>query len=84
MSFKVYDYRCEACGSFEEDKFVRASEADDQTCLCGAKLTKLVCAPRLDIAGMAAAGCPGAYETVGNQLEKRHRSVDQHHRKASR
>lgn len=81
MSFKVFDYRCESCGAVEE-KFVRSSEQDDQMCDCGEPMKRLIAAPKLDIVGMAAAGCPGAYETVGNNLERQHRTVDQHHRKA--
>lgn len=83
MSFKVYDYRCYGCGTVVEDRFVRSSEADDQYCECGAKLTRLLSAPRLDISGMAKAGCPGAVESIDNALEKKHRAVDQMHRKGT-
>ena len=85
MSFKVYDYRCTACGEVDENRFVLSSEADDQTCeSCSGEAIRLISAPRLDIAGMAKAGCPGAYETVGDRITKSHRSVDQHHRKGGR
>lgn len=84
MSFKVFDYRCPECGVLE-DYFVRSSEADNQICPdCGSSMVRLVAAPKLDIEGMARAGCPGAYETVGDRLTKQHRSVDQAHRKASK
>jgi putative FmdB family regulatory protein len=83
MPYKVYDYRCLACGNIVEDKFVHSDVADDQYCdECEGKMKRLLCAPSLDITGMAAAGCPGAHEKVGNDLEKKHRAVDQHHRKA--
>jgi putative FmdB family regulatory protein len=84
VSFKVYDYRCLACGNVQERR-VRASEADAQECdECTGKMKRLMSAPPLGIHSMANAGCPGAYETVGNQYEKRHRREDQAHRKAQR
>lgn len=83
MSFLVFDYRCTWCGEYDTNRFVRSSESDDQMCECGGKLKKLLSAPRLDIAGMAKAGCPGAYETIGNKIEKQHTAVDQHHRRGT-
>ena len=84
MSFKVYDYQCTVCDAVDEDRWVRGADADEQTCeLCGEGAKRLLCAPRLDLEGMARAGCPGALETTGDRIEKKHRSVDQHHRKAS-
>lgn len=83
MSYKVYDYRCPKCGVFE-DYFVRSTKVDEQICPdCGEKMTRLVSAPKLDLEGMARAGCPGALKTTGDRIEKRHRSVDQAHRKAT-
>lgn len=81
MSFKTYDYRCLGCGTVEE-RFVRGSASDDQYCECEGKMQRLLCSPKLDIAGMARAGCPGAVQSTGDAIEKRHRSVDQMHRKA--
>ena len=82
MSLITFDFACKACGNVEERR-VKRDSLDDQTCtICEGKMARRMAAPRLDIAGMARAGCPGAYETIGNDLEKRHRKVDQHHRKA--
>lgn len=83
MSFKVYDYLCRGCGTTAMDEWVRAGSEDDQMCECGAKLDRLLCAPRLDIVGMANNGCPGALSNVQDQIEAKHRKVDQSHRKGT-
>lgn len=77
MSLIVFDFQCMACGNLERDKYVKRSEVDDQRCDCTGKMKKLPAAPKLDIAGMARAGCPGAYETVGDQITKRHKDAGQ-------
>lgn len=82
MSLITFDYQCLACGNIEERRTKR-SETGDQACtVCDGRMKKLISAPRLDITGMANAGCPGALESVQNGIEKKHRAVDQHHRKA--
>jgi putative FmdB family regulatory protein len=74
-----YDYKCEEHGYFEQKNYM-ADHAKGVCPTCG-KASKQVLrgAPTLDIEGMADAGCPGAFETSGNRMTKRHREAGQHH-----
>jgi len=78
MAFKVYDYKCTGCGRIAMDKFVHTNDIDNQPCgYCKSLMKRMVCAPSLDIEGMSKAGCPGAYETHGDRLTKRHKDSGQ-------
>lgn len=54
MSFRVYSYRCEHCGFYEEERYVRYAEADEQACPeCGEVLKRMPSAPRIDETSLA-------------------------------
>ena len=80
----TYDLRCEEHG--EEERICSIAERKEQKCsTCGKLMQRvLLSPPALDNTAMAYAGMPGAIEKQGNQLEKRHRSVDQRHRPAQK
>ena len=47
---------------------------------CGESAKKVILdAPRPLIEAMADAGCPGAFHTSGDRIEKRHRAAGQYH-----
>lgn len=76
----TYNYKCGEHGYFElEQRMADHAAGDCPTCgeTCKQVMTS---APMLDIESMARAGMPGAWETVGDRIHKRHRSVSQHHR----
>lgn len=76
----TYNYRCTEHGVSEQTHSCAARhEATCPECDKPAKLIHLS-APSLDIEAMARAGMPGAWETVGSRITKRHTSVDQSHR----
>lgn len=68
----TYDYRCTGCGDFDKmQRMVDHAWADCPTCGSDCKQV-LKSAPGLDLEAMARAGMPGAYETVGDRIHKRH------------
>jgi putative FmdB family regulatory protein len=72
----TYDYRCDDCGDFEMlQKIADHGWATCPTCDTIAKQI-LTRPPSLDIEGMADAGCPGAFETSGDRMTKRHQDAD--------
>jgi putative FmdB family regulatory protein len=80
----TYSYKCEDHGYFElKQRMADHAEGTCPTCgvTCGQVMTS---PPGLDIEAMARVGMPGAYETVGDRITKRHRSVPQHHRPTGR
>jgi putative FmdB family regulatory protein len=75
----TYDYRCTECGVFEKRQQIKDhARADCPTCGSDSKqiLTK---PPGLDVEAMADIGMPGAFETSGNRMTKRHRAAGQGH-----
>lgn len=76
----TYDFKCEEHGY--EERFCKMAESKEQKCsTCGKPVKQvLLKPPMLDTTAMANVGMPGAIEKQGNQMEKRHTSVDQAHR----
>lgn len=74
-----YDYKCKVDGYFE----LHQRMSDHATGICPTCKTEckqvLIQAPRVDVEGLADAGCPGALETSGNRMEKRHKEAGQDH-----
>lgn len=80
----TYNYRCDDHGVFElEQRMVNHAEGVCPTCETVCKQV-LVSPPGLDLEAMAKAGMPGAYETVGDRITKRHRDAGQAHTPTSR
>lgn len=75
----LYDYKCSEHGYFEQQKSI--AEGDTGDCpTCGLPSKKVILrAPRPLIEAMADAGCPGAFMTSGDRIEKRHRQSGQYH-----
>jgi len=72
----LYDYRCKEHGDFEERQRVADHKwAQCPKCWKPAKQV-LIDPPKLDIEGMADAGCPGAFELSGDRMTKRHLDAD--------
>lgn len=68
----TYSYRCDEHGDFDLlQRMKDHARADCPTCGSGSKQV-LTAAPSLDLESMARAGMPGAYETVGDRIHKRH------------
>lgn len=79
----LYDYKCKEHGYFEKKQSM-ADHARAECPTCGEVCDQVMLgAPGLDIEAMSRCGFPGAHNTVGDRIEKRHRSVDQAHRPAS-
>jgi putative FmdB family regulatory protein len=75
----LYDYKCEEHGYFEQNNRM-ADHAKGVCPTCGsASKQVLLTAPRPLIEAMADAGCPGAFHTSGDRLEKQHREGGQYH-----
>jgi len=76
----TYDLLCEKHG--DEERNCRIADRKEQKCsTCGEIMKQvLLTPPHLDGTAMASIGMPGAIEKQGNQMEKRHRNVDQAHR----
>lgn len=75
-----YDYACDKCKIYFEQMNSMADHAKGKCPTCGSKSRQVVLkAPPLMIEAMANAGCPGAFHTSGDRLEKRHRSAGQYH-----
>ena len=77
----TYDYKCEEHGYFEKAQVPMADCRKDQPCPECNKYSKkvILTAPQPMIEAMADAGCPGAFMTSGDRLEKRHRDAGQQH-----
>jgi len=68
----TYSYRCEKDGDFELIQRMK-DHAEGECPTCGSKCKQvLTSAPGLDLEAMARAGMPGAWETVGDRITKRH------------
>jgi putative FmdB family regulatory protein len=75
----TYDYKCQEHGYFERiQPMFRHARASCPTCMADCKQV-MVKAPVVDVEGLADAGCPGALETSGNRMEKRHKAAGQDH-----
>jgi putative FmdB family regulatory protein len=75
----TYDYKCTEHGYFELKQSMKDhARGECPTCRSDCKQV-LVRAPRVDVEGLADAGCPGALETSGNRMEKRHKKAGQDH-----
>ena len=75
----LYDYRCKDHGVFELKQSIK-DHARAECPTCGSECKQvLISAATLDIEGMADAGCPGAFETSGNRITKRHVEAGQEH-----
>lgn len=75
-----YDYRCDEHGEFEQQNKID-QRAKGVCPTCSEDCPKVILsAPALDGTAMANLGMPGALEKQGNDLYKRHTSVDQVHR----
>jgi putative FmdB family regulatory protein len=82
----TYDYECRTHGYFElVQRMADHAEGPCPTCgeVCPQKV-RAVAKHGLDLEAMSRAGMPGAFETVGDRITKRHRDAGQHHRPSSR
>ena len=76
----LYDYKCPVHGYFEKQQRM-ADRARAECPTCGESCPQVIAgAPGLDIEAMSRIGMPGAYETVGDRITRRHRSVEQAHK----
>lgn len=76
----LYDYRCDVHGDFELKQRV-ADHAEGECPTCGQVCRQVITrAPGLDIEAMSKIGMPGAWETVGDRITRRHKAVSQSHR----
>ena len=75
-----YDFSCKEHGVFEVKQSL-ADHTGGYSCpTCGLYSNQVILsAPRVDVEGLADAGCPGALETSGNRMEKRHTDAGQAH-----
>ena len=73
----TYSYRCTEHGDF--DMIQRMADHAAAPCPdCGETAKQvLTSAPGLDLEAMAKIGMPGAWETVGDRITKRHRDAGQ-------
>lgn len=75
----LYDYKCPEHGYFEA-KNSMADHARAECPTCGEESKQVILrAPQPLIEAMADAGCPGAFHTSGDRMEKRHREDGQYH-----
>ena len=80
----TYNYKCDEHSYFELEQRM-ADHAEGECPTCGEVCKQVITAPPgLDLEAMSRCGMPGAFETVGNRITKRHRSVPQAHRPTSR
>ena len=77
-SRRLYEHRCE--NGHVSTHYVRYEEKEQVCPECETCATRIISAHKVDLYGLSKAGCPGAYERVGNDITRRHKSVDQHHR----
>jgi len=75
-----YDFRCEEHGVFEEKQSLEQHTEIFDCPTCGAECKQVILsAPLPNIEAMADAGCPGAFWTSGDRMEKRHTEAGQDH-----
>lgn len=75
----TYDYRCTEDGDFELIQSM-SKHAKGECPTCGKECPQVLKgAPRPLIEAMADAGCPGAFMTSGDRIEKRHKAAGQDH-----
>ncbi len=73
----TYSYRCVECGTFDKmQRMIDHARAECPTCESECKQV-LTTPPGLDLEAMARAGMPGAWNTVGDRITKRHREAGQ-------
>lgn len=80
----TYDYRCATDGVFSiNQRMVDHAKGVCPTCktVCTQILTS---PPGLDIEAMSRIGMPGAFETVGDRITKRHKDAGQFNSPLSR
>lgn len=79
----TYDYKCSKHGYFEQRNRID-DRAEGECPTCGESAPLVVKrAPGLDIEAMSRAGMPGAWDTVGERITRRHRKAGQAHRPGS-
>ena len=75
-----YDFKCTEHGVFEIKQSLSDHTGQYKCPTCGDESKQVVLsAPKLDVEGMADAGCPGAFFTSGDRIEKRHTKAGQDH-----
>lgn len=80
----TYQYKCSEHGYFEQQNSMK-DHAKGNCPTCGSDSKQVILtAPAPMIEMMADAGFPGAFETSGNRLEKKHRAAGQYHNTPSR
>lgn len=73
----LYDYKCEKHGYFELKQSMK-DHASGECPDCGTPSRQVITKPpSLDMEAMAAIGMPGAWETVGDRITKRHKDAGQ-------
>lgn len=73
----LYDYKCDEHGYFELNQSMD-DHAEGECPTCGEVCRQVIRqAPGLDTWQMAKLGYPGAHESVGNDLERRHKAAGQ-------
>lgn len=74
----LYDYKCEEHGYFtQKNAMVDHAKGVCPTCDNPSKQV-ILSAPGLDIEAMADIGMPGAFETSGDRMTKRHKEAGQY------
>lgn len=77
MPRRMFEHRCE--NGHKSTHWVNWEEKT-QTCPeCGRAAERVISAPRIDLWGLAEAGCPGAHERTGDLITQRHRDAGQYH-----
>ena len=72
----LYDYKCVKHGYFEKRQKVKYHAFGDCP-VCGVEVGQVqLKPPSLDIEAMADIGMPGAFETSGDRMTKRHMDAD--------
>ena len=75
-----YDFRCTEHGVFELTQTLSEHTGRGLCPTCESDCKQVMLnAPRLDIEGMADAGCPGAFMLSGDRMERRHTEAGQDH-----
>lgn len=82
----TYDYKCKEHGYFElQQRVADHAEGVCPTCkeICP-QVVRQLAKHGLDLEAMSRIGMPGAYESVGDRITKRHLDAGQHHAPAKR
>ncbi len=75
-----YDFKCTEHGYFEQKQSLSEHTGQYDCPTCGVSSNQVIrSAPGIDIEGMADAGCPGAFFSSGDRIEKRHTEAGQAH-----